>query len=447
MLKRPLLALLVLALSSLPCGAQAQRASASPALPAKEVSVRSTPAMTREAPVEERIVAVVNEDIISSSDLRSRIALALLSSGLPDSPEVRQHILPQALRSLIDELLQLQEGKRLDIRISPEEIDRAMKRLAEDNRIPGGDMPTFLAAHNVPVSTLKEQIRAALTWNKVVQRELRPHVEIGDDEIDSVIERMNANAGKQEYLVSEIFIPVDNPADEEEAYKFANSLVQQIKGGASFGAIARQFSRGTGAANGGDIGWVQEGQMAEEVNKVLQTMQAGEVAGPIRSSSGFHIIGVREKRTIASGDPKKTVLRLQQAFHPFGGNKTKEDLLREAARIRQTINDCTDLKTRLENDFPAWRWQDLGETKLGDAPQWLAEKVRDTGTGRATDAMATDKGALIVFVCGRSASADINREEILNSIGTERLELLARRLLRDLRRNAHIEVRLERSPE
>jgi peptidyl-prolyl cis-trans isomerase SurA len=430
---------LLLALAA-PTVAFAQRVNQ---LPTLSVPARPLPPQTSEAPAAEGIAAVVNDAIISTSDVRARIGLAILSSGLPDSAEARQKLLPQVLRSLIDEQLQLQEGKRLDITISSDEIQKALQRLAEDNHIPGGDMGAFLSSRGVPPSTMKEQARAALTWNKVVQRTLRPRVDIGDDEIDAVIQRIRANAGKQEYLVSEIVLAADNPKEEDQVEKFAENLVQQIKGGAAFGAIARQFSQGTGAASGGDSGWIQAGQLAPELDKVLQNMQAGEVSAPVRSGGGFHILGVREKRTIAAGDAKDMSVGLQQAFRPFTSGQDKETLLKEADKLRQSVTECAGLTAKLGRDFPAWHWQDLGDVKLADAPSWLSAKVRDIPVGHASEAMATDKGALILFVCNRTTpEGKINREEILNAIGTERLDLLSRRLMRDLRRDAYIDVRM-----
>ncbi len=423
-------------------GAQAQRIGEAPgaafAVPAGQTS--SAP------PLSEGIAAIVNEAVISTSDLRSRIDLALLSAGLPNTPEARREIAPQVLRALINEQLQLQEARTLGIDVGDQEIEESMARIAQDNKIPGGDMPAFLRANNIPPRALREQIRAALSWNKYVMRALRPRVDIGDDEIDSFAQRIRANAGKQEYLVSEIFLPVDKPEEEENVRALGEKLVAQIKSGAVFGAIARQFSQGAGAASGGDIGWIQAGQMEPELDKLLQSLQAGEIAGPVRGTSGYHILGVREKRTIALGDVKEMAVSLQQLFRPYGAGANKEDLLRQANEIRQTVLTCDGLRDRVAQSFPGWRWQDLGSVKLATAPRWLADKVANIAEGRASEAMATDKGALMLFVCARSLPENVNRDAIRTAIGTERLELLARRQIRDLRRAAFVDIRLKDVP-
>jgi peptidyl-prolyl cis-trans isomerase SurA len=394
----------------------------------------------------ERIAAVVNDNVISTSDINARIKLAMLSAGLPDTAEIRMRLTPQILRGLIDEQLEMQEAKRLDVTVSKEEVDQALARIAHDNNIPGG-MESYITEHGGSADALTQQIRAGLSWNKVVQRELRPNVDIGDDEVDAVIGRMKANAGKDEYLVSEIVLPVDSPKDEDQVKDFADNLVQQIKGGASFGAIARQFSQGTGAAAGGDIGWIQDGQLASELNRALVTLQPGQITDPIRSSSGYHILGVREKRVVGLGSNDDIRVNLQQAFRPLTTDTDQDKILAEANQIRTAFNGCAALQVGLEQKFPGWRWNNLGDTDLNKIPADLADKVRNLTTGQASEAIATDKGALVLFMCERHVpEIKVDREAITNSIGSEKLELQSRRLLRDLRRNAYLDVRMMAPP-
>jgi len=396
---------------------------------------------------QDRIAAVVNDNVISTSDIEARMRLAFLSSGLPDTLEVRRHILPQILRGLVDEQLQSQEAKRLDISVSKEEIDKALQHIAEDNHIPGGDMRGYLQSKHASPAALEQQIRAGLMWNKVIQRELRPRVDVGDDEIEAAIARIRANAGKHEFLVSEIFLSVDNAKDEDQVKQVAENLVMQIKKGANFGAVARQFSQSTGAASGGDIGWIQQGQLAAELDKALLNMQAGEVVGPLRSPNGYHILALREKRTISLGsDPKDITLDLQQLFRPLANKGEQAAAAAESQQLRSTITDCAKLPRQLASNFPAWHAQETKGVNLTQAPAWLSDKVRDVPVGKGVDALASDKGLLVVYVCARHVPAatdsKLDREAIAAGIGTEKLELQARRLQRDLRRAAYIDLRL-----
>lgn len=394
-----------------------------------------------------RIAAVVNDNVITTLDINARMKLAMLSSGLPDTPEVRQRLFLQILRGLVDEQLQLQEAKRLDITVTKDEIDKAIDRINSENKMAGGDVRSFLASHGASAEALEQQIRAGLSWSKVVARELRPRVDVGDDEVDAVIERIHANAGKEEYLVSEILLAVDNPKDEDQVKALAENLVQQLKGGAPFTSVARQFSQGTGAATGGDIGWIQEGQLPSELNHTLTSMEPNQISDPVRSSSGYHILGLREKRTIALGDPNEIKLGLQQAFRPFDDSTDKDSLLQEADHMRSVITSCDNLQSVLAEKFPAWKWNNVGDVELGKAPPPIAEKVHSLTVGQASEPVATDKGALVLFVCSRHVpEGNVNRDAIFSTIGTEKLELQARRLLRDLRRAAYLDIRTGNNP-
>lgn len=415
------------------------------AAPAWAQRISQLPGMAPASPMaQDRIAAVVNDNVITTADIEARMKLAFLSSGLPDTPEVRANILPQVLRGLIDEKLQLQEAKRLDITVGKEDLDRALESIARDNHIPG-DMRGFLAQKGGSPEALEDQIRAGLSWNKVIQRELRSRVDVGDDEVETAIARIRANAGKQEFLVSEIFLAVDNAKDEEQIRQAAEHLVQQIKGGANFAAVAHQFSQSTGAASGGDIGWIQEGQLASELDNALKTTPTGSIAGPIRSTNGFHILALREKRTVSldSSSKEEATLDVQQAFRPISAKDDRTTAEAEAKDLRAAVNDCATLPQLAKDKFPAWHLQATKDMKLSQAPAMLADKIRDLGAGKASEPMVTGKGVLVVFVCARHVpEGKIDRDAIASGIGTEKLELQARRLLRDLRRAAYIDVRL-----
>jgi peptidyl-prolyl cis-trans isomerase SurA len=237
---------------------------------------------------------------------------------------------------------------------------------------------------------------------------------------------------------------VDNTKDEDQVRQVAENLVRQIRGGASFAAVARQFSQGMGAAQGGDIGWIQQGQLSPELNRALEAASPGQVSAPIRTAGGFHILGVRDKRTISLGDSTKASIGLAQAFHAFV-KEDKDALLKEALQVRAAVKSCSTLEATLES-FPGWKAQKLGSMNLSKAPAPMAEKVRNVAVGGSSEPLITDKGVVVLFVCDRNDSTGIDRNAIMHSIGTEKLELQARRLQRDLRRKAFIDIRLGKKP-
>lgn len=285
---------------------QAAPRPAAPAAPAQQARP-AEPALVAPPPPRsvEGIAAVVNDDIISMSDLSARLQLALVSSGLPGTAEVRQRLTPQVLRSLVDERLQMQEASRANISVTDKEIDDAFGRVAEQNQMKRDQLEKMLASQGVPRSALESQIRATIGWGKLVQRRLRPNIEIGEEEIDAVLRRIEANAGKPEYLAAEIYLAVDSPDREEEVRRLADRLVDQIGQGASFPAVARQFSQSAGATNGGDLGWVQQGQLPEELDTALRGLRPGQASRPIRSLTGYHILLLREQRTTGTVLPPR----------------------------------------------------------------------------------------------------------------------------------------------
>ncbi len=192
---------------------------------------------------ETRIAAVVNDDVISLNDLDARIKLVLLSSQLPDTPQVRQRVTPQVLRALIDESLELQEAKRFNVAITDQAVNQAFDRLEQQNNMPKGGLDQLLTSRGIPRSTLVAQITATLAWNKLVDGRLAPNVSVSDEEINETMARIKDSIGKPQSRVGEIFLAVDNPTQEPEVKSLADRLVEQIRNGANFSAVAQQFSQ------------------------------------------------------------------------------------------------------------------------------------------------------------------------------------------------------------
>jgi len=243
-----------------------------------------------------RPAAVVNDDIISVLDLAMRVQLAVVAAGVEDTPEVRRRLTPQVLRSLIDERLQMQEAKRLDISVTDIQVAGALEQIAQQNNMTEGQFLTMLRNRGVIPTTLIDQIRAQIAWQAIIQRRLRPNVVITPEEVEEVASRLTARRGTVERRVAEIFLPIESTALEAEAKANADRLFEELRQGANFAGLARQFSQSGTASLGGDLGWVRDGEMEEELNSVLSQMGPGEVSVPIRTVSGYHILFLRDMR-------------------------------------------------------------------------------------------------------------------------------------------------------
>lgn len=243
-----------------------------------------------------RPAAVVNDDIISVLDLAMRLQLAIVAAGVDDSEDLRRRLTPQVLNSLIDERLQLQEAQRLDIQVTDLQVASALEQIAQQNNMTEGQFLTMLRNRGVIPTTLIDQIRAQIAWQGIIQLRVRPSVVIPPEEVEEVVTRLAARRGSIERRVAEIFIPVETAAKEAEALANANRLLEELRRGANFSGLARQFSQSGTAILGGDLGWVRDGELDEELNAALAQMGPGEVSVPIRTLSGFHILFLREMR-------------------------------------------------------------------------------------------------------------------------------------------------------
>lgn len=259
----------------------------------------------------ESIAAVVNDGIVSNSDVDARMHLIIKSSGMPNTAEVREKVRPQVLNMLIDEQIRMQEAKRLGFEITEDDVDDGIGIIAQQNNM---DMDTFtkaMAHDGIKPRTLRQQVRAQLAWNEVIKKEIRPKIEISDQQVDAMMERIKSREGTDEYLVSEIFLSVPNQKEDNSVRQLANKLYTQLtQQKAPFDRVAAQFSEGATAPRGGLLGWLQEGQLSEELDRELARMHKGSISSPIRTLSGYHILLLQDKRTLTAANtpPREDVL-------------------------------------------------------------------------------------------------------------------------------------------
>ncbi|MFV3128618.1 peptidylprolyl isomerase [Niveispirillum sp. KHB5.9] len=390
-----------------------------------------------------RIAAIVNEEPITVADVEGRMQLAIVSSGLPDNAETRQRMLPQVIRLLTDESLQIQEARERNLTVTEDELTEDLEAAAQRNRMDIDQLKAALAQAGVPWTTMRQQMLAQIAWSKVVQRVVRQQVTVPDSEVTAYIERIRANAGKPEYQVAEIFLAVDNTTNEAEVQNLGERLVEQIGRGANFSAVARQFSQSAGAANGGDLGWIQQGQLEDNLDRSLQQMQKGQFSRPIRGAAGYHILWLRDQRIVAAGDPKNIQISIRQFVVPFASTEQVDPAFAAAKQVSEQARGCEALEQATQA-VPNSQVFTQPMTRMGDVPQQIADLVSTLGVGQATAPMMTDRGAMLLMVCDRIVPEGSlpPPDQVRNALFQERMDLQQRRYLRDLRRNATIETRM-----
>lgn len=398
-----------------------------------------------QTPDTQRIAAVVNEDVISLYDVLNRLQLTIATSGLEDNSETRARLQPQILRALIDERLQTQEANRLNASVTDREITDAFGRIEDANRMARGALTTRLGSMGVNVDSFRNQIRANVAWQKVIQRKLRPQLQVGEDEIDEVIDRINANKGTTEYLLAEMFLAVETPDQEAETLDRLRELVEQMQRGAGFAAIAEQFSQAASASEGGDIGWVERGQLDDETVGQLDQMASGRLTNPIRTPTGFYLYYLRDKRLLAAASPDDATITLAQLLLPIEPSASQGDIVAQrelADTVHDSVAGCDDFQ-RVATELNVGQVDPTPDLRIGDLAAAVRPVVSALKVGEPSAPQVTSDGVLILMVCARQEPKSNlpSRDDISDNLTRQRLDLVARRYLRDLRAQAFIDIR------
>jgi peptidyl-prolyl cis-trans isomerase SurA len=391
-----------------------------------------------------KATAIINGEIITQTDIDQRLALLAIANGGRLPAEEMDRLRQQVLRNLIDETLQIQAAKAEEITIKPADIDRTLARVAAQNKQSVEQLSALLEAHGSSIKSMRRQIEGEIAWTRLQRAKIENSVSVGDEEVKAVLDRMNAAKGTQEYRVGEIFLSA-TAGNETQALTNAQRILEQLRNGASFAGYARQFSEASTAAVGGDLGWVRPEQLPEPIAAQLRTMGPGQVSQPIPVQGGFSIVAVQDTRKILTADPRDAVLSLKQVSITFPNGMTRqqaEPVVARFAQAAQNVGGCGGAD-RIATDFNG-EMVESDQVKIRDLPAALQRIMLPMQVGQATQPFGSiEEGVRILVMCGRDevdATAPTH-EEIASQLNEERINLRARRYLRDLRRDAVIEFR------
>lgn len=418
-------------------------------LPASAVAQRPTAqgAATNTAPGPgSRVLARVNDDAITDFDLSQRVLFAIKTSGLQDSPDLRQRMAPQMLRQMIDERLQVQSAKRLGVKPSEGEIQN---RYAEIERAAGlgrGQFRQYLQSVGIAPDIATQQIEAQIAWAKIIRRKVRSQVDVSEAEIDDAMNRMRSNVGKTETRVAEIFVPVDRADSVEEAKRSADRIIEQLRRGAPFAAVAQQFSQGASAAAGGDLGWVLPGALDPSLDAALERVQPRTFSEPIRSASGWHILYVVDRRPFAAARPDDVKLNLVQMTLALPTNASPDETNRataEAQKAMAGVRQCSDLHVQ-SRQVKGSTSGDLNGVRVGDlaANPQMYDQLPRLPIGGTAGPFRVAEGLQVVALCSKSGGDGLpTRDAISQQLLIQKLDAAGRRYMRDLRRQATIDIK------
>jgi peptidyl-prolyl cis-trans isomerase SurA len=416
-------------------------------VPTASLNIPANPQfLTDDDPNVRKATAIVNGTVITRTDVDQRLAIIKMAAGgeIPadELPRLRQ----QVLRNLVDETLQIQAAEQAEIKISKSEIDQYFSRYAQSQFHQSPEQfATFLRANGASPDTLKRQIHGEMAWSRLQRSKIEPFVQVSEEEVQAVIDRLNAAKGTQEYKVSEIFLSA-TPETANEARSNAQRIVEQLRGGGSFLAYARQFSEASTAAIGGDLGWVRAAQLPDALASAVQSMPVGSVSDPIAIPGGFSIVAVADTRQVLTADPRDALLSLKQMtirFAPGSPRNVVEEKVQALLRATQNMGGCGGAEAAAAQIGAEVITND--QVKVRDLPPALQQPLLALGLGQATPPFGSpDDRVSTLILCGRDdpdPAGTLSFDTVYNQIAENRVNLRARRFLRDLRRDAVVDYR------
>ncbi|MEQ8666186.1 MAG: peptidylprolyl isomerase [Rhodospirillales bacterium] len=394
-----------------------------------------------------RIAAVVNEEVVSAYDLGNRIRMVIALSNLPNRPEVQRQLAPQILRSLIDERLRLQEAESMGIEVDPARVDQALASVAERNNMSVEQLMSEFDRRNLDPDTLVQQLKAEIAWSQTIFSRYSQLANVTDAEIDAAVREAEESLGKPEYNIAEIFLSENATDSPAEIRRQATRLVQQLRQGASFPALAQSFSQLPTASNGGAIGWVRPDQLSDEVAQRVTRMSPGSVSDPIPVTGGIYIIMLRNTRIAGQQVVGKTTVSLSQLHLSLPSDAPQDTVnsyIRSARDRSTSVGTCAEFE-ELGRNFGSPVSGSLGTIELEKLPLPIRKAVDPLKVHEITPPIRMQDAVVVLMVCDRTdpkvETVEIDREDIRRQLINRRLDNFARRHMRDLYRNAFIDIR------
>lgn len=386
----------------------------------------------------EGIAAVVNDEPITTLDVRNRMRLIISSAGVQPDEELLAQVQDQAIRALVEETLQLQQAAEYNLNVDEREVDAAIADAAARNGATVEAVLADLSANGIDPETLRQQIRAEIAWQIMVSGRYRSRIAISDQQIEVALERQAQAAAQPQFNLAEVLVELRADGGEELAAQTVQAVYSALSQGVPFPQVAQQLSDAPSAARGGMTGWVPASAVSEPVLRVAEQLQPGQISNPIRVPGGYQIIAVVDRR---EGQVVEQ-LNLVQVTLPTSRAEALDDPRAALEQVRNGLSSCENVDSRFAGV------EGVIVTNLGAlSANALIPQIRQALAGlepvSTTEVLDTAAGLQLFVLCGRDLTGPgvPSRDEIEQQLIGQQLSLLARRWLRDLRRDATVDIR------
>ncbi|HZX27650.1 MAG TPA: peptidylprolyl isomerase [Telluria sp.] len=442
--------------AALLCAALAGHAAAQAPAPAPAVKGFVPPASSS-ANVIDSIAVVVNDEVITKNELNQRVAdikrsMQQQNAPLPDEADLQR----QVLEHMIVERAQLQLAKEYGLKIDDTRLDRTIARIAEGQKMSVQELRNQLEKDGMSFAAFREQIRNEVVMQQLRQHEVDDKIQVSDAEVDTFLAAEKAAAADAvELNISQIMVRIpDNATTEQIAARKARAdeIMRQLRTGADFGKIAATYSDASDALKGGEVGWRDPRRLPPVFADALLKLKPGQVTQPIKSSTGFHILKLVDKRSLAQDD-QKAVVEQTHARHiliktspTVTVDEAKKKILDLKARLDNKSATFEELARQYSNDGSAAKGGDLGWLAPGDTVPEFENAMKALKPGEVSGPVQTVYGVHLIEVVERKQDDQTlqrQRAAARQALFERKQAEAAEDWARQLRDRAYVEFRLE----
>ncbi|MEG0820612.1 MAG: peptidylprolyl isomerase [Burkholderiaceae bacterium] len=443
------------ALLAAPLALAAQTPSPTPVPQAAPAAASAAP---RAPQAIDRIVAVVNDEVITENELRARVQQAAMqlrrqNIALPPMEQLRR----QVLERLIVERAQLQQAKETGVRVDDATVNAAIGRIAEANSMTLPQLRTRLEADGMSFARFRDEIRDEITTSRLREREVDSRIQIPESEVDAFMaEQAGVTGDADEYRVAQVLLRVPEGAtpDQVEAIrKQADDIATKAKSGDDFAQLAASFSSGPEALQGGDLGWRNADRLPTIFFDAIKNLKSGDVAAVVRSPNGFHVLKLTAKRDavqakLAGGPVQQTHARhiLLRVSDLTPEPEVRRRLEEFKGRIEAKQTDFGTLARLHSLDPSGTRGGDLGWLYPGDTVPDFERAMKELKIGEVSAPIQSPFGWHLIQVLERrteEASPERARITARQALRERKADEATADWLRQLRDRAYVEIRPE----
>lgn len=407
------------------------------------------------------IAAVVNNEVITFKELDQRLRLIeqrMQGQGTAMPP--RAQLQKQILERMIVDRAQMQLAKELGIRVDDAMLDRAIARIAEQNKLSVPDFRVQLEREGTPYAQFREEIRSEIIMQRLREREVANKIQIGEAEVDDFLQANNAQAEQQEFNLAHILVRVPENASAEQIARQrqrAEEALRQLQAGNDFAKVAASFSDASEGLQGGAIGWRSLDRLPQLFVNAIADLNQGDVTPLLKSANGFHILKVLGKRSpsIMKGEGAASAIQQTRARHILikvnqvvSAPEARRKLVELKERLDNNAAKFEELAKRYSNDLSAGKGGDLGWVYPGDTVPEFERAMDALQPGQISEPVETQFGYHLIQVMDRR-SADVSQERrrlaARQAIRERKMQEATEDWLRQLRDRAYVEYRLQDS--